>query len=179
MRFGPLNNEGGENRLNVAVTRAKEKVYLVSSIHPNQISVENAKNLGPKLLKEYLQYAWSISQGTWRPMVSDTTNRSATWYLREKIADKSFHEFNRVELKKTFDFSDLTVVQEKEETGLILTDADIFFNAISAKEAFVYYPNQLSDKRWPNTRFYSRVFWIDKQTIKERLKIFLNRTTDQ
>jgi hypothetical protein len=34
LRFGPLNNEGGERRLNVAVTRARQKVILVSSINP-------------------------------------------------------------------------------------------------------------------------------------------------
>ena len=28
MNFGPLNKQGGEHRLNVAITRAKEKVYL-------------------------------------------------------------------------------------------------------------------------------------------------------
>ena len=32
MHFGPLNREGGERRLNVAITRAREKVVLVSSI---------------------------------------------------------------------------------------------------------------------------------------------------
>lgn len=31
--FGPLNREGGERRLNVAVTRAKDNVQLVASIH--------------------------------------------------------------------------------------------------------------------------------------------------
>ncbi len=31
MNFGPLNQKGGERRLNVAVTRAKEGITLVSS----------------------------------------------------------------------------------------------------------------------------------------------------
>ncbi|CAG8437264.1 6931_t:CDS:2 [Ambispora leptoticha] len=42
--FGPLNREGGEKRLNVAITRAREKVIVVTSILPSQLSVESAKN---------------------------------------------------------------------------------------------------------------------------------------
>ena len=37
MSFGPLNLSGGERRLNVAVTRAKEQVIVFSSIHGSQI----------------------------------------------------------------------------------------------------------------------------------------------
>ena len=36
MQFGSLNAAGGENRLNVAVTRAREKIILVTSIWPEQ-----------------------------------------------------------------------------------------------------------------------------------------------
>ena len=39
MNFGTLNQTGGENRLNVAVTRAREKIYVVSSILPNPNSM--------------------------------------------------------------------------------------------------------------------------------------------
>ena len=39
MQFGSLNMEGGENRLNVAVTRAREKIYIVTSIFPEQLKV--------------------------------------------------------------------------------------------------------------------------------------------
>ena len=37
MQFGSLNAQKGENRLNVAVTRAKEKIFMVSSIMPQQM----------------------------------------------------------------------------------------------------------------------------------------------
>lgn len=54
--FGPLNREGGERRLNVAVTRAKENVQLVASIHYTDINTEN-KSEGTRLLRAYLDYA--------------------------------------------------------------------------------------------------------------------------
>src|SRR5690606_31627296 len=55
MQFGSLNTAGGENRLNVAVTRAREKIILVTSIWPEQLKTQESKHAGPRLLKEYLE----------------------------------------------------------------------------------------------------------------------------
>lgn len=55
--FGPLNKEGGERRLNVAITRAKCNVQVVSSMHYSDIDVARVSNNGPKLLRKYLDYA--------------------------------------------------------------------------------------------------------------------------
>ena len=61
--FGWLNQLGGENRLNVAVSRAKQKIYIVSTIEPNELEVDDLKNDGPKLFRKYLEYAYAISDG--------------------------------------------------------------------------------------------------------------------
>ncbi|MDR0856011.1 MAG: hypothetical protein LBM78_01225, partial [Clostridiales bacterium] len=62
-QFGSLSAAGGENRLNVAVTRAKDKIYLVTSVEPEEfVSAETAKNAGPRLFKKYLQYARAVSE---------------------------------------------------------------------------------------------------------------------
>ena len=61
--FGLLNQKGGGNRLNVAITRAKKKKIIVCSIEPEELNVEGAKHEGPKLLKRYLQYARALSRG--------------------------------------------------------------------------------------------------------------------
>lgn len=55
--FGPLNRVGGERRLNVAVTRAKCNVQLVSSMHYTDIDLKHTSAEGAKLLREYLDYA--------------------------------------------------------------------------------------------------------------------------
>lgn len=55
--FGPLNKKGGERRLNVAVTRAKCNVKLVSSIKSTDIDLSRSAAEGTRLLKEYLYYA--------------------------------------------------------------------------------------------------------------------------
>ena len=55
--FGPLNRIGGERRLNVAVTRAKYNVQLVTSMHYTDIDLSRTSAEGAKLLREYLDYA--------------------------------------------------------------------------------------------------------------------------
>ena len=57
MAFGPLNRHGGERRLNVAVTRAREKVVLVSSIMASDIDLNATQSVGVFHLYHYLDYA--------------------------------------------------------------------------------------------------------------------------
>src|SRR5690606_24361444 len=63
MQFGSLNLSGGENRLNVAITRARRQVIIVSSIWPEQLKTEKSRNKGPRLLKEYLAFCKSVQEG--------------------------------------------------------------------------------------------------------------------
>ena len=56
-RFGPLGRKGGERRLNVAISRAKQEIIIVSSFAPKLLSVANSKHEGPKLLKAFLEFA--------------------------------------------------------------------------------------------------------------------------
>lgn len=57
MNFGPLNRQGGERRLNVAITRAKEQVVVFSSIHAQQIELNRTNATGAAHLKFFLDYA--------------------------------------------------------------------------------------------------------------------------
>lgn len=55
--FGPLNQSGGERRLNVAVTRARRRMTLVSSFGPTDIDLNRTNARGVALLKDYMMYA--------------------------------------------------------------------------------------------------------------------------
>lgn len=57
LNFGPLNKEGGERRLNVAVTRAKYNIQVASSMHATDIDLSRTKSEGVRLLREYLDFA--------------------------------------------------------------------------------------------------------------------------
>lgn len=55
-RFGPLNSKGGYRRLNVAVTRAKDKIICVSSMKFYELNPPESSR-GAVLLQKYLEYA--------------------------------------------------------------------------------------------------------------------------
>ena len=56
-RFGPLNQNGGERRLNVAVTRARSRVHLVSSFSHHDMEPGRSQAHGVELLRQYLEFA--------------------------------------------------------------------------------------------------------------------------
>ena len=58
-RFGPLTQDVGYRRLNVAVTRAKRRVCLISSFSHDEIDLNRSGSRGVQLLKAYLEYAAS------------------------------------------------------------------------------------------------------------------------
>ena len=58
-RFGPILQEGGERRLNVAVTRARSRLKLVSSFSHRDMDPGRSSARGVELLRQYLEYASS------------------------------------------------------------------------------------------------------------------------
>ncbi len=57
MNFGPVGHQGGERRLNVAITRAKCNIKLVGSILPADIDLERARSEGARMLRSYIEFA--------------------------------------------------------------------------------------------------------------------------
>jgi hypothetical protein len=61
MNFGPINQQGGEKRLNVIFSRARQRMMIVSSIRAPQIT--NEHNDGANALRRFLDYAEALSAG--------------------------------------------------------------------------------------------------------------------
>lgn len=57
MNFGPLNRDGGERRLNVAMTRARSEMIVFSTLHPDQIDLSRTQAKAVTDLKHFLEYA--------------------------------------------------------------------------------------------------------------------------
>lgn len=61
----------------MAITRAKQKVIVVTSIYPYDLKIEQTTNSGPRYLKKYLEYCFAVAK-------NDTVAAKATLYsLRE------------------------------------------------------------------------------------------------
>ncbi len=65
INFGPINQALGSNRINVAVTRSKKKMIVVSSIDIEQAKskVQNSLHAGPKDFIDYIEYVKNVSEG--------------------------------------------------------------------------------------------------------------------
>jgi very-short-patch-repair endonuclease len=57
MNFGPLNREGGERRLNVAMTRARSEMLVFSTLSPDRIDLSRTSSRAVADLKHFLEYA--------------------------------------------------------------------------------------------------------------------------
>ena len=60
LNFGPLNQDGGERRLNVLVTRAREKCVVFSNFRAHDIHLTANPPFGVKSLKSFLEYAENL-----------------------------------------------------------------------------------------------------------------------
>jgi hypothetical protein len=173
--FGSLSSEGGENRLNVAITRAKSKVIIVTSIEPEDLKVDTAKNSGPKLLREYLAYARAVSQGDTalardvlrglehsdeNHVPGDGEPTPAALELKSGLEKKGYtvhlslgNKNSRISLAVYDKTSDRYLV------GVEL-EADAFESSKSALERDVYKPKFLEARGWTIMRVWSRDIWL-------------------
>ncbi|MGN0879398.1 MAG: DUF3320 domain-containing protein [Oligosphaeraceae bacterium] len=88
MNFGPLNRQGGERRLNVAITRAKEQVVVFSSIRADQLDLSRSSALGVAHLRQFLNFAEHGGMTTTAAAAADTQPDDApATALADAIAD--------------------------------------------------------------------------------------------
>jgi hypothetical protein len=172
VQFGSLNAAGGENRLNVAVSRAREKIIVVTSLWPDQLHVENTLNDGPKLLKAYLEFVRAASKQPMpsgkvfsHPTVHFLTQKIQNW-MREKWPGYSVED-------KLFPFFDLTLKRNNQLIGALFTDDNNYFQSLSAKADHALTPQLLELKNWPFLRVYSRNEWQDPEKFYNEISKFI------
>ncbi|MDX5480106.1 MAG: AAA domain-containing protein, partial [Hymenobacteraceae bacterium] len=164
MQFGSLNQAGGENRLNVAITRARQQVVVVSSLRAEQLQVEHTLHLGPKLLREYLLYAQQVSRRYFEYVPVQASVPVQVPLLKHRL------EQALPQLHQEVPFADLTQAQDGRYTGVVLTDDDLYYSQQSVRHAHADVPRLLRQRHWPFQRVYSRQFWQDKEIVLERLR---------
>ena len=73
-RFGPMLQDGGERRLNVAITRARTRLTLVSSFSHRDMDPGRSSAKGVELLRQYLEYAASGGENLGSKIVNEPLN---------------------------------------------------------------------------------------------------------
>lgn len=64
MNFGPLNQQGGERRLNVAITRSRAGMHVFSSLRPEMIDLSRTSARGVADLRGFLEWSRLGSSGS-------------------------------------------------------------------------------------------------------------------
>ena len=195
-RFGTLGQQGGENRLNVAVTRAKEEIHLVSSIEPYELNVTNAKHDGPKLLKSYLEYAKAVSELNKEKIESVMTEVNEESNMKRQEQDLSFDSpFEEEVYEKLTSIGykidtqvgmsgyriDMSVVHPNYPHRYILgieCDGAMYHSAPSARERDVYRQRFLESKGWTIARIWSRNWWKDSAAELERIDRMIRKMVE-
>ncbi len=174
--FGLLNKEAGENRLNVAISRARRKIYVVCSFNPGDLRVEQSVNQGPRLFRDYLRFVKAVSEGR---------SRDALRILNVQQEEDLRHEApnilaDRVEAyyrKKGFDLVrnygdtgykiDLAVRKAGEHHPSLAVECEgpNYFSGKSAKEREIYRKKLLEAKGWEVKRIWSRNHWLEREAL--------------
>ncbi|MCU0416228.1 MAG: AAA domain-containing protein [Cytophagaceae bacterium] len=149
--FGSLNKSGGERRLNVAITRARKHMTVVTSILPHELNTEGLKNEGVVLLKEYLQYVYQASAMNWKSFQQHwkknipSISASAAYTSLYGTAEGNYPFIDLIEEKST---SDTT----------LWIDTDDALQRTSARHHFLYKCMEMQQKGWTYQHYRSKTF---------------------
>ncbi|MGF7060384.1 AAA domain-containing protein [Brassicibacter mesophilus] len=189
VNFGALSQDGGENRLNVAISRAKRKVFIVTSIEPEELSVDGTKNLGPKLFKKYLQYAKEVSNGNiqnaneilYSLIDSDVEMNKSVNYdsdfemeVRDALVEKGYIIHTQVGVSGyKIDLAVYDKVSSKYILG-IECDGATYHSSKSARERDIHRQRYLESRGWKIVRIWSRDWWRNQSTEINKIESIIN-----
>lgn len=87
MNFGPLNRNGGERRLNVAVSRARYEMIIFSSLRSDQIDLNRTSAIGVKSLKRFLDFAEKGERLNRERQLAMSKDASIEYLVAEKLRE--------------------------------------------------------------------------------------------
>lgn len=173
---GPLALDKGERRLNVAASRSKEQMIVISTIRYLDIDAEGAKNKGAKNLKDFLYYAEKSSSGSFASN-NEGAKDNVTALLKRDIesAGKGYQADLSIG-NSEFRIS-LGIRKEGDKQyklGLLLDDSPLSKN-ISCRDRFYVETTMLKGLRWRLMRVYTfQYLKFRKRVLKD---IFHNLET--
>ena len=172
MNFGPLNRDGGERRLNVAMTRARSEMVVFSTLHPDKIDLSRTRAEAVKHLKHFLEFAERGpstlgagihgSMGDFESPFETAVARALRdkgWVLHPQIGVSAFR-------------IDIGIVHP-DEPGVYLAgvecDGAMYHSSSYARERDKIRQAVLESLGWTLFRVWSTDWWINRQDALEKL----------
>jgi len=171
MNFGPLNNAGGERRLNVAVSRARYEMMVFSTLKSSQIDLKRSQAKGVEGLKRFLEYAETGSL----PMVDTTLHETEKNIMVRQVCDMLSGEgyvatpcVGRSNFK--VDIAVSTVEHPEKYIMGILCDGKNYYETKTTRDREIVQPNVMKMLGWSVMRIYS-IDWYEnrERSIKQIL----------
>ena len=179
--FGPLNREGGERRLNVAVTRAKYNVQLVASIRYTDINLDNTKSEGVRLLRSYLEYAQN-GESVIERVVPAERGHESDFYLEKEIYDLLIdHGYDAdTHVGYSGDKIDIGVRNKVDSNYLIAVECDgqVYHNSRNARDRDFLRQRVLENMGWKYYRVWSTEWYKNDEFEQTRLLNFIKNTIE-
>jgi len=178
--FGWLNQKGGENRLNVAISRARKKIHIVTSFRPSELSLDDAKNEGPLILKKYLEYAFAISNGDKEDAERILRSFGETFGITPAAVETEFAQTVAESLRsRGYEIDtqvgiggyriDIAVRREGKYVLGIECDGKLYSISRSARERDYHRQKYLESRGWRIKRLWSMDWWRDPDHELQKL----------
>lgn len=192
-RFGSLSQDGGENRLNVAISRAKKQIYVVTSFEPEDLKVSNTKNRGPQLFKQYLQYAKHVSAGEVEAVagiLNGLVDGNPITVTTEDYFDSDFERglcqslrarghHVKTQVGASGYKIDLVIYNPDSGQHLLGIECDgaTYGSSKSAKENDIYRQQFLASRGWQIFRVWSLHWWRNAESVLEAIDLAVREQT--
>lgn len=172
LSFGPLNRRGGERRLNVAVTRARELLIVFSTLRPDHIA-SSSSNPTVLQLKSFLDYAARGPQALLEVIGLDNERGFGSPFEEEvynALQAKGWEVHTQVGVGGFF--IDLAVVDPQRPGAYLLgieCDGAAYHSAKSARDRDRIRQNILENLGWRIHRIWSTDWWTHRSNEMTRL----------
>lgn len=174
MRFGPLAASGGERRLNVAISRARRSMTVVSSFRSNEIrGVEN--NPQRKLIRDFIDYA---EHGVSALLGDELSSEDNSPVFDSKFEEDVYNSLvsKGYKLKTQVGSSgyriDMAVIHPKIEGRYVLAiecDGAAYHSSKTARDRDILRQKVLENNGWKFYRIWSTDWFRDNENAKKRL----------
>lgn len=179
LRFGPLGRNGGERRLNVAITRAKINIKLIASILPEDIRLDRTQSLGIRLLHDYINFAIRGTDALHMPY-EEIDRDMVSCVIRDFLTENGYKVVERLGCSGYR--VDLAVVHPRLPDcylAAIECDGGSFMTAHTARERERLRKEVLERMGWNVYRVWSTEWVKNKKAEGEKLLDFLRKAEEK
>lgn len=182
MDFGALNRDGGERRLNVAVTRARQELIVFSGFTADQIDPSRSKAIAVQHLKTFLDYA---ERG---PIALPAQDLGSVGGFESPFEEAVAEQLERrgwtvVPQVGISDFRIDLAVRHPDLAGAYLAgvecDGATYHRSATARDRDKVREQVLTGLGWTIVRVWSTDWWFDAKSCADRLHASLETLLEE